>query len=121
MSNQTEFQLSPLEKITLKVFVVVLWAAAFLVWMILAWYREAFTHFGMELPALTQLILHSVWVYSPFVCAALLSSFVIYQLYHPHSRTILQSAWGLGVWVIYLLFVLLAVSLPFLPACAAVE
>lgn len=121
MSEQTEFQLSRIEKATLLGFVVIFLGSALLVWQIFNWHSEAFTTFGKELPAFTELFLHSGWGLSPFVFAALFSCFVIYQLYRPHSRTMLQSAWALGIWVIYLLIVLLAVSLPFLPPCAAVD
>lgn len=121
MGEQTEFQLSRIEKATLQGFVVIFWGSAFLIWQIFNWHREAFNSFGKELPAFTALFLRSGWVLSPFVFAVLFSCFVIYQIYRPHSRTMLQSAWALGIWVIYLLIVLLAVSLPFLPACAAVE
>lgn len=120
MNEQNEFQLSPIEKTTLKGLVFIFFASAFMAWQILSWHSEVFNRLGMELPELSQLFLHSVWFYSPLVLAALLSSFVIYQVYRPHSRTILQCAWALGSWIIYLMIVLLAVSLPFLPACAPV-
>lgn len=121
MGEQTEFQLSRIEKATLQGFVVIFWLSAFLIWQIFNWHSEAFNALGKEIPAFTALFLHGGGVLSPFVLAALLSCFVIYQIYRPHSRTMLQSAWALGIWLIYLLIVLLAVSLPFLPACAAVE